>query len=98
MAESAITILDTLGLLVVSLGSFHSTVNLTGAFHVWLWASGPKPSAKVPLGAVGYCGDSYAKNAVWSTNGSIVLDAVYTNDVFRPITRIIPIPQGVQFN
>ncbi len=58
----------------------------------------PSRAPKSPLGAVGYCGDSYAKNAVWSTNGSIVLDAVYTNDVFRPITRIIPIPQGVQFN
>lgn len=72
---------------------------LAGSLHGTNSLPYPKPSAKVPpLGAVGYCGDSYAKNAVWSTNGSIVLDAVYTNDVFRPIIRIIPIPQGVQFN
>ena len=86
-------------LLHVHLSGFKSTVSLSSAFTVFLYASGPKPSRAVSLGCLwSIPGSNFAKQAKWNTDGSVsVIGGMAVNDRCLHTPRTLPIPAGVTF-
>lgn len=95
-ASNTITVRD--GLIFVDLSSFRSTVNV-GNFTVWMFKSGVKPSKTVGLGCVANVhGTTYGKQANWNTDGSVTLiGGVGSSDIVQCFSKIIPVPDGVEF-
>lgn len=82
----------------VDLSSFRSTVNV-GSFTVWLFKAGVKPSKTIGLGCVANVnGTTYGKQATWNTDGSVTLiGGVASSDIVQCFSKIIPVPDGVEF-
>ena len=82
----------------MDLSSFRSTVKV-GDYSVWLFEEGVKPSKTVGLGCIAnVAGIAYGKQARWNTNGSVTLiGGVGSSDIVQCFTRIIPVPDGVEF-
>ena len=95
-ASNTITVKD--GLIFVDLSSFRSTVKV-GDYSVWLFEEGVKPSQTVGLGCVATgAGTAYGKQARWNTNGSVTLiGGVGSADIVQCFSKIIPVPDGVEF-
>lgn len=95
-ASNTITVKD--GLIFVDLSSFRSTVKV-GDYSVWLFEEGVKPSRTVGLGCVAnVAGIAYGKQARWNTNGSVTLiGGVGSADIVQCFSKIIPVPDGVEF-
>lgn len=95
-ASNTITVRD--GLIFVDLSSFRSTVNV-GNFTVWLFKAGVKPSKTIGLGCVANVnGTTYGKQATWNTDGSVTLiGGVGSSDIVQCFSKIIPVPDGVEF-
>lgn len=95
-ASNTITVKD--GLIFVNLSSFRSTVKV-GDYSVWLFEEGVKPSRTVGLGCVAnVAGIAYGKQARWNTNGSVTLiGGVGSADIVQCFSKIIPVPDGVEF-
>lgn len=95
-ASNTIKVRD--GLIFVDLSSFRSTVKVDN-FTVWMFKSGVKPSKAVSLGCVAnVAGIAYGKQAIWNTDGSVALiGGVGPNDVVQCFSKIIPVPDGVEF-
>lgn len=95
-ASNTITVRD--GLIFVDLSSFRSTVNV-GNFTVWLFKAGVKPSKTIGLGCVANVnGTTYGKQATWNTDGSVALiGGVGSSDIVQCFSKIIPVPDGVEF-
>ena len=95
-ASNTITVRD--GLIFVDLSSFRSTVNV-GNFTVWLFKAGVKPSKTIGLGCVANVnGTTYGKQATWNTDGSVTLiGGVGSSDIVHCFSKIIPVPDGVEF-
>ena len=95
-ASNTITVRD--GLIFVDLSSFRSTVNV-GNFTVWLFKAGVKPSKTIGLGCVANVnGATYGKQATWNTDGSVTLiGGVGSSDIVQCFSKIIPVPDGVEF-
>lgn len=95
-ASNTITVKD--GLIFVDLSSFRSTVKV-GDYSVWLFEEGVKPSRTVGLGCVAnVAGIAYGKQARWNTNGSVTLiGGVDSADIVQCFSKIIPVPDGVEF-
>lgn len=95
-ASNTITVRD--GLIFVDLSSFRSTVNV-GNFTVWLFKAGVKPSKTIGLGCVANVnGTAYGKQANWNTDGSVALiGGVGSSDIVQCFSKIIPVPDGVEF-
>lgn len=95
-ASNTITVKD--GLIFVDLSSFRSTVKV-GDYSVWLFEEGVKPSKTVGLGCVAnVAGIAYGKQARWNTNGSVTLiGGVGSADIVQCFSKIIPVPDGVEF-
>lgn len=95
-ASNTITVKD--GLIFVDLSSFRSTVNI-GDYRVWLFEAGVKPSKTVGLGCVAnVAGAAYGKQARWNADGSVTLiGGVGSSDIVQCFSKIIPVPDGVEF-
>ncbi len=95
-ASNTITVRD--GLIFVDLSSFRSTVNV-GNFTVWLFKAGVKPSKTIGLGCFANVnGTTYGKQATWNTDGSVTLiGGVASSDIVQCFSKIIPVPDGVEF-
>ena len=95
-ASNTITVRD--GLIFVDLSSFRSTVNV-GNFTVWLFKAGVKPSKTIGLGCVANVnGTTYGKQATWNTDESVTLiGGVGSSDIVQCFSKIIPVPDGVEF-
>ena len=95
-ASNTITVKD--GLIFVDLSSFRSLVKV-GDYSVWLFEEGVKPSKTVGLGCVAnVAGIAYGKQARWNTNGSVTLiGGVGSADIVQCFSKIIPVPDGVEF-
>lgn len=95
-ASNTITVRD--GLIFVDLSSFRSTVNV-GNFTVWLFKAGVKPSKTIGLGCVANVnGTTYGKQATWNTDGSVTLiGGAGSSDIVQCFSKIIPVPDGVEF-
>ena len=95
-ASNTITVRD--GLIFVDLSSFRSTVNV-GNFTVWLFKAGVKPSKTIGLGCVANVnGTMHGKQATWNTDGSVALiGGVGSSDIVQCFSKIIPVPDGVEF-
>ncbi|PLS24335.1 hypothetical protein [Bifidobacterium imperatoris] len=89
----------TLGLIHVNLTGFRSTVTV-GNYPVFLYSSGVKPSAPVPLGCLwAIQSGNFGKQATWGTDGNITVIGSLTNGdrcIHTPCT--LPIPAGVTFS
>ena len=95
-ASNTITVRD--GLIFVDLSSFRSAVHV-GNFTVWLFKAGVKPSKTIGLGCVANVnGTPYGKQATWNTDGSVTLiGGVGSSDIVQCFSKIIPVPDGVEF-
>ena len=95
-ASNTIKVRD--GLIFVDLSSFRSTVNV-GNFTVWMFKSGVKPSKTIGLGCVAnVAGAAYGKQATWNADGSVMLiGGVGSSDIVQCFSKIIPVPDGVEF-
>ena len=95
-ATNTITVKD--GLIFVDLSSFRSTVRVDN-FPVWLFKAGVKPSKTVGLGCIAnVSGNTYGKQANWNTDGSVTLiGGVASSDIVQCFSKIIPVPDGVEF-
>ena len=95
-ASNTITVRD--GLIFVDLSSFRSTVKV-GDYSVWLFEEGVKPSRTVGLGCVAnVAGIAYGKQARWNADGSVTLiGGVGSSDIVQCFSKIIPVPDGVEF-
>ncbi len=82
----------------MDLSSFRSTVKV-GDFTVWLFKAGVKPSKTVSLGCVANLnGPAYSKQARWNTDGSVtIIGGVAPSDIVQCFSKIIPVPDGVEF-
>lgn len=95
-ASNTITVKD--GLIFVDLSSFRSTVHV-GDYPVWLFKEGVKPSKPISLGCVAnVTGAAYGKQARWNTDGSVtIIGGVGSSDIVQCFSRIISVPDGVEF-
>ena len=82
----------------MDLSSFRSTVKV-GDYSVWLFEAGVKPSQTVGLGCVAnVAGIAYSKQARWNADGSVTLiGGVASSDIVQCFSKIIPVPDGVEF-
>lgn len=87
-------------LLHVDLSGFKSTVSLSHDYPVFQYASGVKPSKAVSLGCLwGLPVGSWAKQATWNANGTImVVGGLANGDRCMHTPRTLPIPDGVTFS
>ncbi|QTB90851.1 hypothetical protein BSD967_01265 [Bifidobacterium saguini] len=86
-------------LLHVDLSGFKSTVNLSGGYPVFQYASGVKPSKAVALSCLwAIQGAAYGKQGTWNTNGTVtVVGGLSNGDRCLHTPRTLPIPDGVTF-
>lgn len=82
----------------MDLSSFRSTVKV-GDYPVWLFKEGVKPSKTISLGCVAnVTGAAYGKQARWNTDGSVtIIGGVGSSDIVQCFSKIIPVPDGVEF-
>lgn len=82
----------------MDLSSFRSTVKV-GNYPVWLFKAGVKPSKTIDLGCVAnVAGAAYGKQARWNADGSVTLiGGVGSSDIVQCFSKIIPVPDGVEF-
>ena len=95
-ASNTITVKD--GLIFVDLSSFRSTVKV-GRLLCLAVRRGREASRTVGLGCVAnVAGIAYGKQARWNTNGSVTLiGGVGSADIVQCFSKIIPVPDGVEF-
>ena len=86
-------------MLYVDLSSFESTVGISN-YRVWLYQSGPRPSATIGLGCVGSSlADPHCnKQANWNPDGSITLLGGISRENILMQRFSMPIPSGVTFS
>lgn len=83
----------------MDLSSFRSTVKV-GDYTVWLFKAGVKPSKTIYLGCVANVAGAaaYGKQARWNADGSVTLiGGVGSSDIVQCFSKIIPVPDGVEF-
>ena len=70
-----------------------------GNFTVWMFKTGVKPTETVNLGCIAnVAGVSFSKQAQWNTDGSVeIIGGVGSADIVQCFSKIIPVPDGVEF-